>query len=98
MRETQLGGYDIVMTDFHADLKGEAIKTMVFMATSKNPIYLGPDTPSNIANQICKATGACGTNVEYLLKLCKWQKSHTKVEDRHLADIETHCLYSHRKK
>jgi len=98
MRETQLGGYDIVMTNFYPkiDMGDDFSDTnaMVFMATVENPIYLGPSTSMKISQEICSASGACGTNVEYLLKLCKWQKSYVPdVRDTHLTNLETHCLY-----
>lgn len=99
MRETQLGGYDIVMTDFYskiAEPEGTppSIKAMVFMATVVNPIYLGPASSMKMSQEICVASGVCGTNVEYLLKLCAWQKSYVpKVKDTHLMNLETHCLY-----
>lgn len=102
MRETQLGGYDIVMTEFTPQMKdsGEnpnpvpSIPSMVFMATTQNPIYLGPSSSMEISKEICQASGACGTNVEYLLKLCQWQKSYVpNVKDTHLTNLETHCLH-----
>lgn len=99
MRETQLGGYDIVMTEFKPqiephDMSDGPIQAMVFMATTQNPIYLGPASSQKISQEICQASGACGTNVEYLLKLCQWQKSYCpKVRDTHLMNLESHCLY-----
>merc|ERR1712071_363835 len=103
MRETQLGGYDIVMTDFYPQIPfvnafGEheppSVKVMVFMATVENPIYLGPVSSMKMSQEICAASGVCGTNVEYLLKLCQWQKSYVpKVKDTHLMNLETHCLH-----
>lgn len=99
MRETQLGGYDIVMTEFTPQIQDNeteptSIPSMVFMATTQNPIYLGPASSLQIAKEICDASGTCGTNVEYLLKLCQWQKSYVpKVKDTHLTNLETHCLY-----
>lgn len=104
MRETQLGGYDIVMTDFTPQIKDQTesddksvkkgIPVMIFMATTQNPIYLGPASSTKIAQEICEASGQCGTNVEYLLKLCQWQKTYCPdVTDTHLTNLETHCLY-----
>lgn len=95
VRETKLGGYDIVLTRFHPVMPiCKQLKCLVFMATSENPIYLGPADSNLIAEQICAATGACGTNVEYLFKLCQWHKSHVpQAKDTHLCNIEAHCLY-----
>ena len=95
VRETKLGGYDVVLTRFHPIMSvNKEIKCLVFMATIESPIYLGPKSSSQIADQICAATGACGTNVEYLFKLCQWHKSNVPhIKDNHICNIETHCLY-----
>jgi len=95
MRETQLGGYDVIMTEFFPMMEiSKKIMVMVFTATTENPIYLGPASSAGVAKEICAASGACGTNVEYLLKLCQWQKQNVPFyKDNHLTNIETHCLY-----
>lgn len=95
VRETKLGGYDVVLTEFYPIMRcNKKIDCLVFMATIENPIYQGPASSSLLAEKICHATGACGTNVEYLFKLCQWHKSNIpQMKDIHLFNIEAHCLY-----
>ena len=95
VRETKIGGYDIVMTRFHPIMPiNKELQCMVFMATTENKLYTGPEDSIILAEKICQASGACGTNVEYLFKLCQWQKSNVPmIRDDHLFNIEAHCLY-----
>ena len=94
VREAVLGGYVTKMVEFSPREKGQGkILALVYLATSDNPIYLGPAPPSQIAAQIATSRGNTGHNIEYLLRLAEFMRlCCPEVEDDHLFSIEAAAL------
>ncbi|XP_078134203.1 glutathione-specific gamma-glutamylcyclotransferase 1-like isoform X1 [Sander vitreus] len=94
MREVVLGGYITEMVEFIPKEKGEgALLALVYIATSDNPIYLGPASDEDIAAQIAICRGNTGHNIEYLVRLAEFMRLYCpEVEDEHLFSIEAAVL------
>ncbi len=63
-----------------------AVRALVYVATERNPNYLGPAMDSEIAAQIRGARGPSGTNVEYALELAAALRS-IEADDDHVFAI-----------
>ncbi|XP_023808837.1 glutathione-specific gamma-glutamylcyclotransferase 1 [Oryzias latipes] len=94
VRETVCGGYVTKMVDFFPGDEGPApVQALVYIATSDNPLYLGPASPEDIGAQIASSSGKSGHNLEYLLRLAEFMRSSCpQVEDQHLFSVETAAL------
>jgi cation transport protein ChaC len=91
-RECELGGYTSVFTTFYP-VNGEPFKVLLYVATSKNPLWLGEAQVSDIANQIVECRGPSGYNVEYVLRLANFMKHHfPDYDDQHLYNLEAEVL------
>ncbi|XP_028251248.1 glutathione-specific gamma-glutamylcyclotransferase 1-like [Parambassis ranga] len=90
MRECVLGGYITETVEFIPKEKGQGpLQALVYIATSDNPIYLGPASDQEIAAQIAICSGNMGPNIEYLLRLAEFMRLYCPdVEDEHLFSIE----------
>lgn len=96
-RECKLGGYDVkyikfyprVASEFSA-LSGEAFLAIIYVATPDNTYWMGPaDNVKTIAMQIVNASGPCGHNVEYLLRLANFMRDEVPhADDEHLFELE----------
>lgn len=96
LRESVRGGYNLQMLDFVQGIScrqaGRRLRVLVCIATKESPFYLGAAPEEAIAEEICGARGIAGTNIEYLLKLCQWQRTALpEVTDVHLQAIERYC-------
>ncbi len=94
MREVVMGGYITEMVEFIPKEKGQApLLALVYIATSNNPIYLGPASEEDIAAQIAVCSGNTGHNIEYLVRLAEFMRLYCpEVEDKHLFSIEAALL------
>lgn len=94
VREVLLGGYTTEVVEFLPKEKSHSsLLALVYIATSDNPIYLGPASDVEIAAQIAVSRGKTGHNVEYLLRLAEFMRlSCPEVEDEHLFSIEAALL------
>lgn len=94
MREVVLGGYITEMVEFIPKEEDQGPHlALVYIATSSNPIYLGPASEADIAAQIAACSGKAGPNIEYLLRLAEFMRlSCPQVEDQHLFTIEAALL------
>ncbi|XP_029316716.1 glutathione-specific gamma-glutamylcyclotransferase 1-like [Cottoperca gobio] len=94
MREVELGGYKTEMVEFNPKEKGHSVlSAIVYIATSDNPIYLGPASDEEIAAQIATRRGNAGHNIEYLVRLAEFMRLYCpEVEDEHLFSIEAAVL------
>lgn len=94
VREMVRGGYIAKMVDFFAD--GEhrpPVQALLYIATTDNPLYLGPASPEEIGTRIAISRGKTGHNLEYLLRLAEFmRKSCPHVEDHHLFSVEAAAL------
>uniref|UniRef100_A0A3Q0QSP2 Gamma-glutamylcyclotransferase n=1 Tax=Amphilophus citrinellus TaxID=61819 RepID=A0A3Q0QSP2_AMPCI len=94
VRETVCGGYMTKMVDFFTEEEDQlSVQALVYIATSDNPLYLGPASPEEIGAQIALCRGKTGHNLEYLLRLAEFMRSSCPhVEDHHLFSIEAAAL------
>ena len=94
VRETACGGYTTKMVDFFPQGENQMpVQALVYIATSDNPLYLGPASPEAIGAQIAVCRGKTGHNLEYLLRLAQFMRSSCPhVEDPHLFSIEAAAL------
>lgn len=87
-RETQLGGYTTIVTNFYARGHSETdqpINVLLYSATSENSLYMGPCDMNNMAEQIVKAKGFNGPNTDYVTKLADFVKQNIPEDkDHHL--------------
>lgn len=90
VRETVRGGYVTKMVDFFPEGASQApVQALVYIATSDNPLYLGPASPEAIGAQIAVCRGKTGHNLEYLLGLAAFMRHRCPhVEDHHLFAVE----------
>ncbi|XP_028293893.1 glutathione-specific gamma-glutamylcyclotransferase 1-like [Gouania willdenowi] len=89
-REVIQGGYMREMVEFFPEGNNqEPLMTIVYIATSDNPLYLGPASNQEIATQVATCSGNAGHNIEYLVRLAEFMRLHCPdVEDEHLFSIE----------
>lgn len=89
-REVEAGGYKIEKVSFFSQEADESpLLALAYIATSDNPIYLGPASDMDIAAQIVICRGNVGTNLEYLVRLAEFMRLYCpEVEDEHLFSIE----------
>lgn len=94
MREVVLGGYITEMVEFIPKEKAQgSLLALVYIATSDNPIYLGPAPDMEIAAQIATCSGNTGHNIEYLVRLAEFMRLNCpEVEDEHLFSIEAAAM------
>ncbi|XP_013867800.1 glutathione-specific gamma-glutamylcyclotransferase 1 [Austrofundulus limnaeus] len=90
VREVLLGGYATEMVEFiPKETSQDPLLALVYIATSDNPIYLGPASDKEIAAQISICSGNTGHNTEYLLRLAEFMRLRCpEVDDEHLFAIE----------
>lgn len=97
-RECTLGGYITKYAKFfprvasdEMELCGEAIPTLLYIATEANNLWLGDGPLPHIAQEIVESHGPSGHNVEYLLRLASFMRDELNgitVSDDHLFDLE----------
>ncbi|XP_034051540.1 glutathione-specific gamma-glutamylcyclotransferase 1-like [Thalassophryne amazonica] len=94
MREVAIGGYVAEWVEFIPRKKDQGVLlALVYIATSDNPIYLGPAPEKEIAAQIAICKGSTGHNLEYLLRLMEFMRRYCpEAEDEHLFAIEAAAL------
>jgi cation transport regulator ChaC len=80
------GGFDRkrVTVEFR-DPERSAVRALVYVATERNPNYLGPASDAEIAAQIRNAHGPSGPNAEYALELAAALRSIEAVDDHVFA-------------
>lgn len=90
IREVLFGGYTTEMVEFiPKENNQDTLLALVYIATSDNPIYLGPASDKEIAAQISICRGNTGHNTEYLQRLVEFMRLYCPdVEDEHLFSIE----------
>jgi cation transport regulator ChaC len=81
------GGFDRKdITVGFRDPDHAAVRALVYVATERNPNYLGPALDSEIAAQIRDAHGPSGPNAEYALELAAALRS-IEADDDHVFAI-----------
>jgi len=76
------GGFDrkYVTVEFR-EPDHSAVRAVVYVATERNPNYLGPASDAEIAAQIRNAHGPSGANAEYALELAAALRGIEAVDD-----------------
>ncbi|XP_077567427.1 glutathione-specific gamma-glutamylcyclotransferase 1 [Stigmatopora nigra] len=93
VREAVHGGYNTEMVVFHPEDGGPAVQALLYIATTDNPMYMGPATPEEIGARIAVCEGRTGHNLEYLLRLAAFMRaSCPHVDDQHLFAVEAAAL------
>lgn len=65
----------------------ERVSAVLYMATAENPNYLGPAPVREIAEQVQRASGPSGSNVEYVLRLAGFLRE-VAAEEPHVYELE----------
>lgn len=74
-------------------LQGEPFNVLVYIATPKNPLWLGEAQETDIASQIVDCSGPSGHNVEYVLRLANFMRDYFPSEtDHHLYRLEEEII------
>jgi cation transport protein ChaC len=81
------GGYARHVTRLRLREPGEIVTGLVYVATSRNPNYLGPADTDAIVAQVKASRGPSGHNVEYVLRLAEAVRD-LGGEDAHLFELE----------
>jgi cation transport regulator ChaC len=83
--DRERGGYARRVVDVHV-AHSTTFPALVFIATEANPEYLGPAPVPEIADQIRRARGPSGPNVEYALRLAEALRA-LGADDSHVFEI-----------
>lgn len=84
-----MGGYELRRLQFKCNENPPHIfSVMVYAATPKNSLYLGPAAPEQLATEIASAQGHAGHNVEYLVRLADFMREKVSEYDEHLFELE----------
>ena len=83
-------GYQLRLLRFQSsDDPTHAFPVLVFAATPRNSLYLGPASPEKMAVQIASARGHAGLNVEYLFRLVDFMREKVPhAKDAHLFEVD----------
>lgn len=89
-RENKLGGYSTTIVTFQPrDSRDEPFPVLLYVALPTSRLYMGPAPLPQLATEIVDASGHCGHNAEYLLRLANFMKEHVPdVWDEHLYLLE----------
>ena len=82
------GGYERCEAEFFALRGGASLGIGTFyVATSRNPNWLGPAPTDKVARQVAQCVGPSGPNSEYVERLALWleEQGEVDVEVRELA-------------
>ena len=90
LNHREMDGYETREVEFYpANGDQSTLKVLVYIATEKNPRYLGPANVEPLAEHIVHSKGPSGCNVEYVLELAKaLREIAPHVEDTHLFELE----------
>ena len=92
------GGYERLQLEIHLQKTGtdapevveatrtEAVDGLTYRAHERNSNYLGPAPLAQIAEQVRRARGPSGDNVEYVTKLAE-QMCEMGVQDEHVLEL-----------
>ena len=84
-------GYSMLKVTFHPCEKRDMqpITVVAYIATDKNPSYLGPASVDKMAREIVSTRGCSGSNSEYVLNIASSMREiASEVNDEHLFSLE----------
>ena len=84
-RECELGGYGLVVLQFHVE--NSTIAVIAYVATSNNEHYVSNEDVQVTAQTIVQSRGQAGTNREYFDNLIKWHTDHG-LKDDYLTELD----------
>ena len=71
------------------DSNPETVRTIAFIASDRNPWYLGDSPLEQIAEEVTMACGHAGHNVEYVTRLADFTRQHMpQDQDSHLFTLD----------
>jgi len=83
----EVGGFERRELDVHfRDSTLPPIRALVYVASQRNPNYLGPAPDGEIAEQVRRSHGPSGPNREYVLRLADWLRDVGAV-DAHVFQV-----------
>ena len=83
-------GYQRVESELLFD-DGASAPGLTYIATERNPAFLGPAPEDEIARHIARSHGPSGSNRDYLVELADGLR-RLAAEDEHVFTIERHLL------
>lgn len=87
-----MGGYITQFTTFYPT-NSDPFQVLLYIATPKNPLWLGDNKLEDIAKQITDCNGNSGHNVEYVVRLANFMREHFPNEcDNHLYTLENEIM------
>lgn len=89
-REVTLGGYNTSVVPFYPrDASVQPFPVLLYIATPASRDWAGHAPLHEIATQVTQSAGPSGHNVEYVLRLAEFMKTHLpEGYDEHLATLE----------
>lgn len=94
VREKLLGSYVTITTEFYGK-NASPCDVLVYMATERNPLYVGPVSENEdtdlecIADTVVRTRGTAGPNSEYVTRLADYIRKHIPEErDEHLFNLD----------
>lgn len=82
------GGYDRLFAEaVHRQDRRRSVSALLYMATPRNPHYLGPAPIEVIAAEVLRRAGPSGPNSEYVLRLAEALRA-MGADDPHVFDLE----------
>ena len=82
-------GYERI--DVTITFETDAVEGVVYRANERNPAYLGPAPPAQMAAQINRCVGPSGSNREYVLELARALRE-MGYSDPHVFEVESWVL------
>ena len=82
------GGYERRLLPLSL-VDGRPVEALVYLATHRNPNYLGPASLADIAAQVCASRGPSGPNDEYVFELAAFVEREG-AEEPHVQELAAH--------
>lgn len=79
-------GYERIIVDIMSEF--ETVTGIVYRATEHNEAFLGPASPTEMADQINRCVGPSGANRDYVLELAKALRN-MDYSDPHVFEVES---------
>ncbi|CAI5757540.1 unnamed protein product [Candida verbasci] len=84
-------GYTIHNVEFHVDNSSELIQSTIYIGTTENAAFIGPESLEATSKIIKTNEGPSGPNIDYLLNLYNSIKE-LNVKDDYIEDLVKSCI------